>query len=465
MPAPDSSPSLLDSARATIVRWREGGPALFAQEALGAKPTEQQWDASVKLVARRRVSIRSGHGTGKSAFEAWCLLWFLSCYFPAKVPCTAPTSHQLNDVLWAEVAKWHRAMKERAPELACEFEWTAERFRLKAAPEESFAVARTSRPEQPEALQGFHSEHLLFLIDEASGIPEPVFQTAEGALSTGWVFVVMAGNPTRMEGYFHDSHHRMRDQWAPLHWDGEKSELVSKSYVDEMREKYGEESAIYRIRVKGEFAGNPDGVIPLALIESAVGRNVKAFGDHIWGVDVARFGEDRTALAKRAGNALLEPLKSWRGKDTMQVAGLVKIEYDTAAVKPKAIYVDVIGLGAGVVDRCRELSLPVMGINVAESPSVENRYSRMRDELWFEAREWYARRDVTMPNDDGLIAELTLPSYRVLSNGKLQVESKDEMKSRGVISPDLADAFCLTFAKGLPNLSRKPLNYPKRAYA
>src|SRR6478752_5612356 len=189
----DCSPSLLDSARDTILRWREGGPALFAQEALGATPTDQQWEASRELVKRRRVSIRSGHGTGKSSLEAWCVLWFMACYFPCKIPCTAPTAHQLNDVLWSEIAKWHRVMRERVPDLANEFDWTAERFKLKAAPEESFAVARTSRPEQPEALQGFHSENLLFLVDEASGIAEEVFHVAEGALSTPGAFVLMAG--------------------------------------------------------------------------------------------------------------------------------------------------------------------------------------------------------------------------------------------------------------------------------
>lgn len=439
---------------------------MFAEEALGAKPTPQQWEASKALVERRRVSVRSGHGTGKSTFEAWCVLWFLCCYFPTKVPCTAPTSHQLNDILWAEIAKWHRAMRERVPELASEFEWVSEQYRLKSAPTESFAVARTSRPEQPEALQGFHSDNLLFLIDEASGIPEAVFQVAEGALSTPGAFVFMAGNPTRMEGYFYDSHHKQRAQWAALHWNGEESPLVSKQYIEEMRQKYGADSAIYRIRVRGDFAGNPDGVIPLPLIEGAIDRAIKPFGDHVWGVDVARFGDDRTALAKRSKNTLLDKVKFWQGKDTMQTAGLIKIEYDNAKVKPVSINVDVIGLGAGVVDRCREMGLPVRGINVAESASVKDQYNRLRDELWFEAREWFDRRDVSMPDDESLIAELTLPSFKVLSNGKKQVESKDEMKKRGVTSPDLADAFCLTFAAGGPGRSnwKKTINYDHRGY-
>lgn len=433
-----------------VAEWRQIGPALWARNVLGVKPTEQQLEAGRELVARRRVSIRSGHGTGKSTLMAWCVLWFLCTRFPAKVPCTAPTGHQLEDVLWAEVAKWLGVLRDKHPQLGEQIEWSAERVYLKRAPSESFAVARTSRPEKPEALQGFHSENILFLIDEASGIPDEVFQVAEGALSTEGAYVLMAANPTRMDGYFFDSHHRMRSRWAALHWSGEDSPMVARPYIEDMRAKYGAESAVYRIRVLGDFAGNPDGLIPLDLIESAIGRDVKPYGAEVWGLDVARFGEDRTALARRRKNYMGAPVESWRGKDTMQTAGMVKARYDAAKVKPDAIFVDVIGLGAGVVDRMKELDLPVVGINVAETPSAHDKYNRLRDELWFEAREWFQGRDVAIVPDDDLTAELTLPTYKLTSAGKIQVESKDELKRRGVTSPDLADAFCLTFAKGAP---------------
>ena len=448
------------AAAATIRKWRREGPARFAIDALGADPTEQQLEAGRRLVKDRRVAIRSGHGTGKSSFAAWAVLWFLLTHFPARVPATAPTGHQLSDILWSEIAKWLRILRERFPQIADEIAWKSETVELVAAPRESFAVARTSRKENPEALQGFHSENMLFLIDEASGVPEEVFQVAEGALSTEGAYVLMMANPTRMEGYFYDAHHKMRESWACLHWNGEDSPLVSRAYVEDMARKYGTESAIYRIRVRGDFAGNPDGIIPLDLIEGAIGRDIKPHGDIVWGLDVARFGADRTALAKRRGSALIEPLQAWTGKDTMQTAGMVLLEYESAKEKPVAIYVDVIGIGAGVVDRMDELGLPVVGINVAESPAVRDRYNRLRDELWFKAREWFEARDVTIPADEALIAELTLPTYKLLSNGKIQVEGKDELKKRGVTSPDLADAFCLTFAQGGRALKRlKPLDY------
>src|SRR6185503_11337335 len=170
--------------------------------------------------------------------------------------------------------------------LAAEFEWTSEKFFLKASPQESFAVARTSRPENPEALQGFHSDNILFLIDEASGVVDEVFQVAEGALSSEGAFVLMAANPTKTQGYFYDSHHRMRGSWATMHVNGEDCKRVSHQYIEDMAKKWGRESSIYKIRVKGEFAGTPDGVIPLDLIQAAINRDIKPHGPIRWGVDV-----------------------------------------------------------------------------------------------------------------------------------------------------------------------------------
>lgn len=440
----------LVALQSKVIKWRKGGPALFAKEALGALPTDQQWEASKAIVERRKVSIRSGHGTGKSGFMAWSVLWFIQCYFPCKIPCTAPTSHQLDDILWAEIAKWHSVYKERIPQLAKEFTWSSEKFYLTDRPQESFAVARTSRPEKPEALQGFHSDNILFVIDEASGVAEKVFEVAEGALSTDGAFALMAANPTREDGYFYDSHHKMRNRWAALHWDGELSPLVSKTYIDDMRLKYGVDSPIYQVRVKGNFVTASDGVIPLGLCIDAQNRQVEPITSSpvIWGVDVARFGDDSTALAKRHGNVQPEPTKEWYGKDTMQTVGIVVNEYNATIQKPDTICVDVIGIGAGVVDRLRELGLPVVGVNVAESPSVGDKYQRQRDELWFEGREWLEARDCKLhPDDDALIAELTTAKYSILSNGKIKVEGKDEMKRRGVASPNRADAWLLTFAK------------------
>jgi phage terminase large subunit len=167
-----------------------------------------------------------------------------------------------------------------------------------------------------------------------------------------------------------------------------------------------------------------------------------------WGLDVARFGEDSSALAKRKGNRLLEPVAEWRNLDIMQVAGRVLNEWKLTeeALRPSAIFVDVIGLGAGVVDRLKEMELPVVGINVGESAASDEKFQRLRDELWWKGREWFGAKDCVIADDEALIAELTGPTYDYSSNGKIVVESKRDMKKRGIKSPNRADAFLLTLA-------------------
>ncbi|MCP4929055.1 MAG: hypothetical protein GY918_08390, partial [Gammaproteobacteria bacterium] len=212
---------------------------------------------------------------------------------------------------------------------------------------------------------------------------------------------------------------------------------------------------VYRVRVLGDFSKEGDDtVIPLSWIESAVARDVEYNPNRntVWGLDVARFGSDRTALCKRRGNTITGPIVTWQGKDLMQTCGLVMAEYKRVEAfedeRPEEILVDSIGLGSGVVDRLAELGLPARGINVGEAPSIDGKtYMRLRDELWFRAREWFEQRDCCLPEDSAeLVAELSIPSYHYTSAGKIQVESKDNMKKRGLRSPDLADAFCLTLA-------------------
>ncbi len=460
MVIPKATDRELREARERIARWRAEGPARFAVEALGIpekwNPVEKRgvlgwwWEASKHLVVTRRLTIRSGHGVGKSAFLAISILWFMICYFPCKIPCTAPTAHQLSDVLWAELAKWHRILTEASPALGELFEWTTDEFRLKEAPKESFAVARTARQEKPEALQGFHSDNLLIEADEASGIADVIFEVGQGSLSSDGSFVILTGNPTRREGFFFRTHTELRDRWAVMHVSGEDGELVDAQFRDDMAHQYGKDSNVYRVRVKGDFPTTEDDVvIPLDLLEAAAMREVTAHGKPVWGVDVARFGGDRTVLVKRVTNATLEKHKSWSGVDTMQTAGRVYAEWlDTPPEdRPESVFVDVIGIGAGVADRLQELGMPAIGVNVAESASIDDRYARLRDELWFNARRWFERKNCKLVDDPTLIAELSLPRYGFTSSGKLKVESKDDLKKRYPRSPDVADALVLTFGQ------------------
>ena len=448
----------LDKAQANVMRWRKGGPVLFAQEALGmpahySKETgigciDWWYDASQKLVETGRLSIRSGHGVSKSAFLAITVIWFESCYFPSKIPCTAPTAHQLGDVLWAEIAKWLRQLQLTMPELAAQFEWTRDEFRIKDAPKESFAVARTARADKPEAFAGFHSDNMLIIADEASGIPDVIFEVGQGALSGENTFVILASNPTRRSGFFFDSHHRFRDRWSCMTINAEDCELVSKQFIEDIAHQYGKDSNVYRVRVQGEFPlSEDDVVIPLDLCEEAKLRDVEAFGEEVWGIDVARFGGDRTVLMRRCDNATIAKHEAWNGTDLMQTSGRIYAKWlDTAPKdRPKMIFVDVIGIGAGVADRLQELGLPITPVNVAESASIDFTYNRLRDELWFKARKWLEKKNCKLFDDETLIAELTLPKYAFTSSGKMKVESKDELRKRYPRSPDVADAFCMTF--------------------
>lgn len=405
--------------------------------------------ARAKIEGKRRFTVRAGHGVGKTTVEAWLILWFVLFHRDLKVPVTANSQDQLRDVVWAEIARWHRDLPDFLRSMV---EIKAERVEIVADREGAFAVSRTARPERPEALQGFHARTIAFFIEEASGIEDIIFETAGGALSSTDSWVFMFANPTRTEGYFYRSHHKNREEWRCYHVPCTASYRVDPNYPLQVAREYGEDSAVYRIRVLGEFDAGIDGVIPLSWISPAIGRDVSPNDRAIvWGLDVARFGDDSTALAKRRGNVLLEPVREWRKFDLMQTSGLIVREYSETPLesRPSSINIDVIGLGSGVVDRLRELGLPARGVNVAESPATDTgRYMRMRDELWFLAREWFESRAVSMPMDDGLISELVAPSYKIESSGKLKVESKDDLKKRGVKSPNKADAFCLTFAGG-----------------
>jgi hypothetical protein len=421
-------------------------PVLFVEGVLDAKPEKWQREALYAVRDNDRVAIRSGHGIGKTAFLSWLILWWVLTRSPSRIACTANTASQLSDILWAEVAKWHRRMPEGLKEL---IEVTSAKVELTG--QDSFAVARTARRETPEALQGFHSPNMLFLVDEASGVDDIIFEVGEGAMSTEGAKTVMTGNPTRTSGYFYEAFNKMRDSFYTMKVASQDSTQVGPKFIEDMKIKYGEDSNIFRVRVLGEWPeADDDVVIPLHLLQSAAEREqVPAETTPVvWGLDVARFGTDKSALCKRKGNVVTEPIKSWRNKDLMEMCGIILNEYETTtwADRPVEILVDSIGLGAGVVDRLTELDLPVRGINVAESASMGERYGRLRDELWFLGKEWFEMRDCTIPLQEELIEDLSKPRFSFLSNGKLKVEGKDEMKRRGLNSPDLADAFCLTFA-------------------
>lgn len=393
-----------------------------------------------------RHSVRSGHGIGKSTVIAILALWFTLTHYDSKTVITANSQDQLKVNNWAELRKQYSLIPEP---LRKQLQIDEERAYVKATPEMAFIVRRTASKSNPEALAGIHANHVLYLVDESSGIADIIFETAQGSLSTPGAIACLFSNPTRGSGFFYDTHHKLRSRWRTMQVSSEEVPRA-RGHIEDIILAYGKGSNKYRVRVMGEFpTADDDTVIPLAWVESSIDRDVVVLPYlPVWGVDVARFGDDASALAKRQANRLLEPVKIWHNKDTMQLTGIIYKEfYDTHEDRrPKEILIDVIGIGSGVVDRCRELGLPVRGINVAEANASDEHCMRLRDELWWKGREWFESKDCSIPNDPLLMSELVVPTYDHHSSGRIVVESKKDLKKRGIQSPNAADALLLTFA-------------------
>ena len=435
----------VDELKAHLARCQNDA-CYFVEHVIRAKPDKNQRKV-LKAISRpgARVTVRSGHGVGKSTTLAWIILWFISCFTDSRVPCTAPSAPQLQDVLWAELHKWHRQM---LPQFRCLIRITQDRAGIIDAWSTRFAVPRTARKEQPEALQGFHATNLLFVVDEASGVPENIFQVAEGALSTEGARVILTGNPTRSSGYFYRTHTKERADWTPLRFSSADSALVGPAYAARMAKRYGKDSNVYRIRVEGEFpTGGDDVVLPLDLLEHAKAfTKAKTFGERIAGADIARFGDDDSTLIIRHGSAVTY-IDKWHGYDITESAGQIMAAWNQGLFD--IVKVDTIGYGAGVADILRAQGVPVQDVQVSESPS-DPQYMRLRDELWFLCRDWFSEKNVSLPVDnehtEDLIEEACGVTYKFTSAGKFLVAPKDVMKEEIGHSPDLTDALCCTFA-------------------
>ena len=293
-------------------------PVSFVRDILECEPDPWQKDlmeASLPNSGHRLCAVKSGHGVGKSTTASWISLHNIICQYPQKTVLSSPTSSQLFDALFAELKS---QLNRLPPALKNLFEVSSDRIVLKADPSGSFISCRTSRKEQPEALQGIHSDRVLLIVDEASSVDNAVFESAGGSLS-GNATLILLGNPTRPEGYFYDAFTRLSDKWWTKTVSSEESVRVSKEYVKELEDRYGRDSQTFRIRCLGEFPEtSEDTLISNEIVESAVTRDVEPTGGRIiWGLDIARFGTDKSALCKRQGNTVLEPIKFWSNQETM----------------------------------------------------------------------------------------------------------------------------------------------------
>ena len=482
--------------------WR-ADPVLYARTRLGINPTRQQQQLLEAIEPfGARVTVRAGHEVGKTTAVSCAILWHLECFDHSKTPCTAPTASQLYQVLWSELAKMLGRADEQAEKLGLDgafrlgnlFRVVQDRIYDPSASSQWFATARTARRDNPDALQGYHATDLqiteddvavqrseaggsiMYVIEEASGVPDEIIEVIEGALAGRRVRLLMVGNPTRNTGFFARSHQKDRALFTTLHFRCSDSPLPAADYREKLIRKYGEGSNVVRVRADGEFPSQDDDVlVSLELTEAAINREAPPDdgADLILGVDVARFGDDRTVFVMRKGRRVTY-IEVCAKQDTMATAGRAMDLW--RRFQPARIKVDVIGIGSGVVDRLKEQGAPVDAVNVAETGSVpgrratrrsehqlEERYDRrdalprsLRDYLWQAAADWLRDEEpsfIEARRHDGdedpvevLAAELSTVRYGFDSSGRLVVESKDEMKKRGLRSPDVAEALLMTFA-------------------
>ena len=419
-------------------------PIAFVRRVLHVEPDEQQCRFLMAVADSDTVAAKSGHGTGKTACFAWLVLWFLSLYEDARVVVTAPTQRQLMDILWPEVRKWLDAS-----ELTQIIAWSATRVSMRGREQTWFATARTSN--KPENMQGFHAKHLMILADEAPGIQQDTMEAIEGARTSEGSRIVLAGNPTKLSGTFYDAFHKMRSFYHTLSMSSEVSRNVSPDYCDRLARKYGKDSDVYRVRVLGDFPrAEPDVFITLDRVEAAVVREgVDPSGTIAIGCDPARFGDSESVIYWRQGYVVHDPVVM-TGMDTTWTAGEVarlcrRIRSELKYGPKIDVMIDETGLGAGVVDMLRlqerELWINIVPVNFGGAGDEEC-YDTATRLLWG-IRE--ALGDMKLPDDDDTVAQLSTRKYRVMPNGKIKLESKEEMRRRRVASPDRADALGLCF--------------------
>ena len=446
----------------TIVESYRGRPIAFVEDLLLRNHPDfklEDWQRRfLKAVARgeRRISVRAGHGVGKSAACSFAAIWFMFTRYPFKGIVTAPTQSQLFDALFSEIKRW---INELPQFMRDQIEVFSDRIELKASPENSFLSARTSSAERPEAMAGIHSENVLLICDEASAIPEPVFEAASGSMSGFTATTILISNPTRNTGLFFKTHHGLARDWFRLHVSCLDSKLVSPDFIRQIAATYGEASNAYRVRVLGEFSEHEDDVLIAAeLVDAAMTRDIvlDVTAPLVYGLDIARFGDDRTVLLKRQGDVVIE-YKVWSGQDLMSTVG--RVIHEAQIDKPVEICVDSIGLGAGVADRLREQGHPVRDVNVSEMSALNPQAAKLRDDLWLQVRDWLMKRSCKLPKSEELRGDLVGPTYGFLSNGKLKVESKQDMKRRGLRSPDIGDSLCLSFASAAAMVGGRGLRW------
>lgn len=432
--------------------WHED-PVLGIQELFGVTPTRQQ--QALILAAWKpgaKVAVSSCTGAGKTATLVWITYLALLTLRDCRVLITSPSASQLTRVFYSEAIKWRGRMVH--PEFQAMFEVTRERIECKQRNQAQIANLTTASAENLESLAGGHAENYIILADEASGISEGAFDYLLGTLSTdttedgtGEGRLIMTTNPTRSSGRFYEVFHRKLEGWTRLRFTAYDCPHISKKWIKSIISMYGEDSDMVRIRIMGIFprAANTQ-FIGTDLVEAAEimqysDREVYNFPTVI-GVDVARFGDDETVFVVRRGPKIMDIQRHVK-KDSQEIAALL-YEYNQVW-KADSIYIDAIGLGAGVFDRCKVLKMPVTEVIVSHKSTRPMEYFNLRSQLWGELKIWLENGG-SIPSLPDLKSQLVGMTYGYNAKMQVQMTSKKDLKSQGIQSPDIADALAFSLA-------------------
>lgn len=420
-------------------------PVGFVTDVLGMKSetrrsdgTPYQFEVLEAVNDHPRVAIQSGHGVGKTASLAMLSLWWLLSRPMSRVCLVAPQyDRQIRGVLFAELRKVVRRSKVPLP-----VEVMTGRANVHDHKAEWGVIGIPAT--EPDRIEGQHADGgLLLLMDETKGVSQEVFDALMGALTGGEDSrLVVASTPGGGTGPFYRACTDSRGLWKVVQLSAEDSSRVSPKWCEDRALEWGADSALYRTRVQGLFADASDRqLFGLSLLESAVNCPVLPSDDLIFGVDVARsVAGDMNCICVLRGRRV-EKFILWRSPDLM--ATTQRVVHEAMALKPKRIRVDAGGVGAGVVDRLRQLKFKVEAVSFGGSARDTSRFRNCRAEMYWSLREVMERKDISIPDDDELVADLSAIQYDFDQQGRILLDPKDDLRRRLGRSPDRADALAL----------------------
>ena len=401
-----------------------------------------------------REAVASGRGIGKSALVSWLEHWMLSTRIGATIIVSANSESQLRSVTWAEITKWlsmsiNSHWFEVSATRVMPAKWLTELVErdLKKGTRYWGVEGRLWSAENPDAYAGVHNyDGVMVIFDEASGIDDSIWSVTSGFFTenTPNRFWLAFSNPRRNSGYFYEAFHSKREFWKNRNIDARQVEGTDKNVYEQIIDEYGADSVQAHVEVYGMFPNaSDDQFISVNIVEEAMRR--EKYKDNtapiIIGVDPARFGSDSTVIAVRQGRDVIA-IKRHKGDDTMETVGRVIEAIEE--YQPALVNIDEGGLGAGVVDRLKEQRYKIKGVNFGNKAKNGMMYGNKRAEMWGDMREWL--KSAAIPSDRYLKSDLISPMMKPDSKGSIFLESKKDMRARGLASPDAADAIALTFA-------------------